>query len=236
MRVLIHQKRKKEIRRSEHNRIYQKQLINRIVGELTSISSYNDIWVIISKLPSIKKARLDWPCFLFDYYFSNHSFLKMVPTYQFICTGLFRFHGNGFFCSRLNLGVNSELFHCEGMLFRPFVFQYQRCRSSIRNSDDFRIKVIIVQLDLNRFHCLNRLCYDADSANTLSEPGVVTTTIIASKTTMPVNHFFTDIRNPSFPKTIFFQFIKYYHYDFGNSSPLSSIFYKFFYQFYYVTR
>ena len=92
------------------------------------------------------------PCLLFDYYVSSHSLLQMVSTYQIICTGLFRFHGNGFFCSRLDFGVNSDLFHCEGVLFRTFVFQYQRCRSSIRNSNDFRIKVIIIQLDLNRIH------------------------------------------------------------------------------------
>ncbi|BCD05068.1 hypothetical protein BC30052_2123 [Bacillus cereus] len=34
-------------------------------------------------------------------------YLEMVPTYQFICTGFIRFHGNVFFFSRLDFGVNA---------------------------------------------------------------------------------------------------------------------------------
>ncbi len=41
--------------------------------------------------------------FLFDYYFSNHSFPEMIPADQTICTGLYRFNRNSFLRSWLKL-------------------------------------------------------------------------------------------------------------------------------------
>ena len=47
-------------------------------------------------LYSLQQAETDWPCLLFDYHFPYHATIEMIPTYQFICTGILWFHGNGF--------------------------------------------------------------------------------------------------------------------------------------------